>query len=635
MKISISLLLIAISFFLGCGDTAFSQEKKSFFNGSLWIQGNELNPKSASKVNPNKEQELNKYFNFNPIVDFSKNEIFKKNNNLVKKQSSLFVVFRSTAEEENNLLKIERGPFSASLSTKKIVSDKEIFLNKGNSKTGATISYIFNKSSLTGKKDGKLLFDEMLYEDKEFKNQLLELIYVPRVLNTKEKNIVESYLAIKYGISLNEGQNYLNSKRDTIWNAKKNNSFNNRVTGIGKDAILGLNQKQSRNSLLDGLTIGINKIEKTNSDNKAVVADHTSLMWGDNGGQCLLEKESSGIEKRMKRIWKMETKSTTPENFNTQILVDKKLMVLENEQNRDTTDSMWLAIDSTQSSKFNYIHAKYISATINDDKKIIFDNIKFYANTNYLFTIVKAPEFFVTNDIEKPNCLIGKNGKLNIGMVGGTAPYKIQIVSNNYDEELFCNDEQMKIENLPTGSYSLEVIDKNNKTQKNNFVIDAFNENEISLNPIWYLADDSVKIIPKISADVTDFAWILEGNVLSTDKELEAKSFGNYLLKVGNKFGCKKEISFKVVDHLKHHNSGYIIFPDPVLANEDFTIQFDLKDASKVSIRITDMNGRTIKSKELSTIQLHQFNERLSISGTYLIVVTINGVVETSKLIVR
>lgn len=635
MKISISLFLITISFLLGCGDAAFSQEKKSFFDGSLWIKGNELNAKSASKVNPNTDKELNKYFNFNPIVDFSKNEILKNNNNIIKKQSSLFVVFRSTAEEENNLLKIERGPFSASLSTKKIVSDKEIFLNKGNSKTGASISYIFNKSSLTGKKDGKLLFDEMLYEDKEFKNQLLELIYVPKVLNTKEKNIVESYLAIKYGISLNEGQNYLNSKRDTIWNAKNNNSFYNRVTGIGKDAILGLDQKQSSNSLKDGLTIGINKIEKTNSDNKAVLADHTSLMWGDNGGQCLLEKESNGIEKRMKRIWKMETKSNNPENFNTQILIDKKLMVLENEQNSHATDIMWLAIDTTKSSEFNYTHAKYIRATVNDDTKIIFDNIKFYANANYLFTIVKAPDFFVTNAVEKPNCLIGKDGKLNIGMVGGTAPYKIHIVSNNYDEELFCNDEQMKIENLSIGSYSLVVIDNNKKTQKNNFVIDAFDENEISLDPIWYLADDSVKIIPKISAGVTDFAWLFEGNVVSTDKEFEAKSSGNYLLKVGNKLGCKKEIPFKVIEKVRQNNSGYAIYPNPLVANENFTIQFNLKEASDVSIRIVDMNGRIINYKELGSIEKYQFNERLTVSDTYLIVVSINGVVETNKLIVR
>lgn len=636
MKIYFSLFLLTTTFLLGFGDAAFSQEKKSFFDGSLWIKGTESNPKTAYKLNPDNEKEINKYFNFNPIVDFSKNEILKKHNNLIKKKSSLFVVFRSSSSEENNLLKIERGPFKASLTTTKLLCDKEIILNKGDSKTGTAISYLFNKNSLTGKKEGSLVFDELLYDDKEYKNQLLELIYVPKFLSNKEKNSIESYLSIKYGISLNEGQNYLNSKRDTIWNAKNNNSFNIRVTGIGRDDFWGLNQKQSRNSLKDGLTIGFNKIEKTNIENQAVLLDKTFLIWGDNGEKCLLEKESSGIEKRMKRIWKMETKSTNSENFNTQILIDKKLMVLENEQNIDTTDSMWLVIDTTKSSEFNYTYAKYIRATVNDDKKIIFDNIKFYANTNYLFTIVKASDFFVTNAIEKPNCLIGKDGKLNIGMVGGTAPYKIHIVSKNYDKELFCSNEQMKIENLSTGSYSLEVIDNNKKTQKNNFVIDAFNENEISLNPTWYLTNDnSVKIIPKISDDVTDFEWLFEGNVVSTDKELEAKSSGNYILKVGNKLGCKKEIPFKVMDNVKQLNDGYTIFPNPLVANENFTIQFNLKEVSNVSVRIVDMNGRIINNKELGSIEKYQFNERLTVSATYLIIVTINGVVETNKLIVK
>jgi hypothetical protein len=296
---------------------------------------------------------------------------------------------------------------------------------------------------------------------------------------------------------------------------------------------------------------------------------------------------------------------------------------------------MWLAIDTTKSSEFNYTYAKYIRATVNDDKKIIFDNIKFYANTNNLFTIVKAPDFFVTNAIEKPNCLIGKDGKLIIGMVGGTAPYKIHIVSNNYDNELICNTEQMKIENLSDGSYSLEVIDNNKKTQKNNFVIDAFNENEISLNPIWYLSDDSVKIIPKVSVDITDFAWLFEGNVVSTDKELEAKSSGNYLLIVGNKLGCKKEIPFKVIEKVKQNSSGYAIYPNPLVANENFTIQFNLKEVSTVSVRIVDMNGRIINNKELGSIETYQYNERLTVSDTYLIIVTINGVVESNKLIVR
>jgi hypothetical protein len=178
MKISFTLFLLTISFLFGFDNVAFSQEKKYFLYGSLWIKANECNPKNASKLNSDKEEELNKYYNFNPIVDFSNEEILKSYNNLIKKKSSLFVVFRSSSSEENNLIKIERGSFKASLSTKKLLADKEILFNKGDSKTGATISYLFNKSSLTGKKDGHLVFDELLYNDREHKNQMLELIYV-------------------------------------------------------------------------------------------------------------------------------------------------------------------------------------------------------------------------------------------------------------------------------------------------------------------------------------------------------------------------------------------------------------------------------------------------------------------------
>src|SRR5690606_16655592 len=161
---------------------------------------------------------------------------------------------------------------------------------------------------------------------------------------------------------------------------------------------------------------------------------------------------------RMKRIWKMKTNSAvTTGVYNTQLQIDKQLMRLGETQNNEETDLIWLAIDTTQSPKFNYTHAKYIKATINTDSRIVFDSIKFSANTDYLLTIIQDPDFFSSKDIEKPDCLTGQNGKLNVGMIGGTDPYKIHITSKNYNKELFCPADQMKIENLITDTYNLEV----------------------------------------------------------------------------------------------------------------------------------------------------------------------------------
>ena len=66
---------------------------------------------------------------------------------------------------------------------------------------------------------------------------------------------MRTYLSIKYGVSLEQSKNYVTSKGDTIWRAKENEIFNNRITAIGNDSILGLNQMKSKNALNDGLCI--------------------------------------------------------------------------------------------------------------------------------------------------------------------------------------------------------------------------------------------------------------------------------------------------------------------------------------------------------------------------------------------
>jgi len=492
MKISTTQLLFTLTFLVGLNGFIFSQVKTSFLKDCLWIKGNEANAFSVDSINSNSENLLKKTLNFNSVVDFSKDKINKKYKNLITKKGSLFVVFRSNHEDENILLTVQRGITKSILTTKKMQCDKDILLNKGNPKTGVLVSYLFNKNSLLGKRNGSLAFDDLIYNDTEFKNQLIELIYIPNYLNDKEKNTVETYLAIKYGISLNDENNYYNAKGDKVWDAKENKEFNKHVTGIGREDVLLLNQKQSSNSLQDGLTIGIDKIKLSNGKNKSLLSDNTFIMWGDNGKNTLLEKQTDNAEKRIKRIWKVIPSSTDGLTYKTQIKFDKKRMLFERSATAPDRDFMWIAIDSTQSTEFNYTNAKYIKATSNDEKEIVFDNVKFNTKANYLFTVVKAPEYLISQ------------------------------------------------------------MNSTSKTDSNN-----------------------------------------------------------------------------------QPSSDYVLFPNPVVANEKFAIQFNLNDPSEVSIQITDVNGKIIKSKDLGTIDKSLYNESLSASGTYLVLVSINGIVEANKLIVK
>lgn len=116
---------------------------------------------------------------------------------------------------------------------------------------------------------------------------------------TQERNRIQSYLAIKYGITLGvngTSQDYVNSDGTVIWDTNTgvpaNDVFNYDIAGIGRDDASDLYQKQSRsvNNASDGtgrtqgvLTMGINSIYNTNKLNPNTLGNKQFLVWGNDG----------------------------------------------------------------------------------------------------------------------------------------------------------------------------------------------------------------------------------------------------------------------------------------------------------------------------------------------------------------
>lgn len=153
---------------------------------------------------------------------------------------------------------------------------------------------------------------------------------------TQERNRIQSYLGVKYGITLGvngTSQDYVDSDGTVIWDQSANSGYNYDIAGIGRDDASALNQKQSRsiNNVSDGtgrtegiLTFGLTDIYDTNNINKTTNAttfnDKEYLMWGNNGADLDLAASvisvnmSAGITPSlntdvtftsMQRIWKV------------------------------------------------------------------------------------------------------------------------------------------------------------------------------------------------------------------------------------------------------------------------------------------------------------------------------------------
>lgn len=152
---------------------------------------------------------------------------------------------------------------------------------------------------------------------------MAEVIIYKATLTAAERNKVESYLAVKYGFTLDQAavnaNDYTAASGTIIWNRANNAGYASNITGIGREDASGLAQKQSKSINTAGLiTIYTNGVYAAgnfpllNSANPNSFTNNGSfLLIGDNAApltidQCIF----NGKGLRMQRIWKVSVTNT-------------------------------------------------------------------------------------------------------------------------------------------------------------------------------------------------------------------------------------------------------------------------------------------------------------------------------------
>lgn len=618
----------------------FSQNPAGIKGQTLWLKGRNLALAKLDKASKNN------YFNYNPILSLLDKDLKVKN--ILKNKYSLFVVFKSDVEQENPLINLKFNGEKIQFTNRQIVSSKNIAFKKVEAKNGIILSY-FASNEVKEKNKANILFFENLSNPNSTKgnrNDLMELIYYPRLLNIVEQKKVESYLSVKFGISLLGEVDYINSEAKKIWNFKENEAYNNSVTGIGKDDFFNLFQKQSTNAKKEGLCIGLKNIETNNESNKSSLPDKTFLLWGHDKGSTMIKKDTSdwnGI-KKMDRTWKMQyTTSNTQETHLTQIIVNKKEMLLSANKTEKTkmAESVWLLVSNSSDSGIDFQKATYYKQDVEDEEKIIFNNVIWDVDKSGsdLFTFIKAPDFFVNFQSIAPNCSLSENGKINLKIVGCQAPYiiKVQSKSKIYNQEFTIRDSFFEIPNLLDDEYIFTVTDNLKQELITTQNLESFKTMTASLASEWQLNENKeLLILPQISGDNQElkYEWKQNNQLIATDKQWIASQIGDYNLILTNSLGCEKEFPFKVTAPSKDTNSNWSIYPNPTRAFTPFTLKIASKTASDVAIAIYDISGKVIQSKILGMIKEYEYKMDLNTVGTYTVVLTTNGISETTKLII-
>lgn len=185
-----------------------------------------------------------------------------------------------------------------------------------------------------------------------------EILVYDRELEPKERLKAETYLALKYGITLDK--DYMNSRDQVIWSLEDNSDYNNRITGIVNDTLSGLYQPISHTSneesykdnyfsydndsyftlyrtfkefitagdadLLNStgnrlLTIGVSGSSGLLNNNGAYA------IWGDDDATLLTKsrKELAGA-RLLQRVWKINTNIS--EDLSNQTVLDNDALWL-------------------------------------------------------------------------------------------------------------------------------------------------------------------------------------------------------------------------------------------------------------------------------------------------------------------
>ncbi len=140
--------------------------------------------------------------------------------------------------------------------------------------------------------------------------------------NTTQRYQVESYLAIKYGITLLH--NYVSSTGATVWNLATDPAYNTNIAGIGRDDNGGLSQKESKSSSVtpDILTLYIGPAKTTNQNNNTgsftsgdksffIAANNNAPFMFPNAGSRQHHQKPAGICCRLQREWMAQMSNFT------------------------------------------------------------------------------------------------------------------------------------------------------------------------------------------------------------------------------------------------------------------------------------------------------------------------------------
>ncbi|MEM9545140.1 MAG: T9SS type A sorting domain-containing protein [Bacteroidota bacterium] len=462
----------------------------------------------------------------------------------------------------------------------------------------------------------------------KFSGSLAELIIFDRKLAPVSRQILESHLALKYSIPLQEGVDYLDPNTKPIWQYKTDGEYGHNIAGLGRSDELKFHQRQSKSNFGEGfLAFGIDQIAESNAKNTSVLHPNEYLVWSDNNASIDFEEPYDQIFV-LNRKWKLKT-----ERYSSPFDLAFQMVHPGIQRSLNENERLWL-LTSKQPIDESKIEFTQVYSLQEGNNSFRTENIE--AKDLKYFTFIKAPLLWMQVDLIGPECGSDDKGSIHARPVGGQAPYAITLLDSNNKIITIANNHDLSLlifSDIPVGQYTLAIKDAIGSSWETDLNLNSSNLPELELpSKIVLGKEESIWVSANLKMDeAANHQWMFPDGSMHNTPEIELQSPGEYTLQLEID-NCILWHSIKVVQQ-ENNIASSTIYPNPS-TNGYFTFSAELKESTPYRISVSDSKGKLLRTQEFSTSKYITFQDKIPQSGTFYVTLNSGSSSSTEKLII-
>jgi hypothetical protein len=582
-------------------------------------------------------------FNFNPALHFDGiDDIMQLPYSLEGlAELTIIAVFQSADTTERGVIGAENYySRKVKLTTARVTGPDSVVTHYGNHGRQAVISALVQSWADAGAtSEGAFLLLGSTgtgMEAKLFKGKIAEVLVYDRALNFLERQQVKTYLAIKYGISLTEG-NYLSSSQAVLWEGEQNGAFSHRISGLGSDDAFGLHQKQARNAADTSslLVLSAGPLAPSNQQNGASLRDGDFLLWGDTSAPLTLKKGEGqdSLLSILERKWLLQASGETASQISTELQLDISQL---------PKDSLgyWLVIDRSGMGRFTADQLEYQEAD-----SLSPQGIAYYRNLRWdndrsgkdQFGFARAKKLLaVASQLTDPDCDSPQGGRATLRVIGGEGPYEYSLsrAGTSYQKQ-WRGADSTALDTLSAGTYTLRVKDAARQQASWTFSLRLPNALLVDLGEDLELMEGE-ELVLDASTHIPDsipatYLWQNNFGFKSKEASIRVKEAGIYTVSVSNAEGCVFTDQIVISGAT---DQRIAVFPTVLRNSKHFNVSISLPEAGPVRVQVRSINGTIVQQLQGRQQTEHHFLGSVSTPGLYLVVVETPQGTKTKRIVV-